>query len=119
MTDDANLALELDEKNNQSLGDFKFEPIKGYPMLNWRGKRPFTSTRYYPAQLKEQHGQPTNDWINKIFWGDNLQVMSHLLREYRSQVDLIYIDPPFDSKADYKKKIKLKSLCTRQKNKKV
>lgn len=109
MTDDANLALELDEKNNQSLGDFKFEPIKGYPMLKWGGKRPFTSTRYYPAQLKEQHGQPTNDWLNKIFWGDNLQVMSHLLREYRGQVDLIYIDPPYDSKADYKKKIKLKT----------
>lgn len=108
MTDDTNLALELDEKNNKSNGDLKFEPIKGYPMLNWRGKRPFTSTRYYPAQLKEQHGQPTNDWLNKIFWGDNLQVMSHLLREYRGQIDLIYIDPPFDSKADYKKKITLK-----------
>ncbi len=31
---------------------YEFEPIKGYPMLNWRGKRPFTSTQYYPAQLK-------------------------------------------------------------------
>ena len=46
--------------------------------------------------------------MNRIFWGDNLQVMSHLLKEYRGKVDLIYIDPPFDSKADYKKKIKLK-----------
>lgn len=34
--------------------------------------------------------------------------MSHLLREYRGKVDLIYIDPPFDSKADYKKKIQLR-----------
>lgn len=34
--------------------------------------------------------------------------MSHLLKEYRGKVDLIYIDPPFDSKADYKKKIKVK-----------
>jgi hypothetical protein len=25
-------------------------------MLHWRGKRPFTSTHYYPAQLKERHG---------------------------------------------------------------
>ena len=31
-----------------------------------------------------------------------------MLKEYRGKVDLIYIDPPFDSKADYKKKIKLK-----------
>lgn len=36
--------------------------------------------------------------------------MSHLLKEYRGQVDLIYIDPPFDSKADYKKKIEVKGM---------
>ncbi|MFW2171286.1 hypothetical protein ACG93W_15570 [Acinetobacter baumannii] len=78
---------------------FLFEPIKGYPRLNWKGKRPFTATQYYPAQLKEQHGDVVNGWLNKIFWGDNLQVMSHLLREFRGKIDLIYIDPPFDSKA--------------------
>ena len=87
---------------------YEFEPIKGYPMLNWRGKRPFTSTQYYPAQLKEVHGEEVDGWRNKIFWGDNLQVMSHLLKEFRGKVDLIYIDPPFDSKVDYKKKIDLK-----------
>ena len=82
--------------------------IKGYPELRWTGKRPFKSTQYFPAQLRERYGEETDGWINKIFWGDNLQVMSHLLKEYRGKVDLIYIDPPFDSKADYKKKIKLK-----------
>lgn len=51
-------------------------------MLNWHGKRPFRSTRFYPAQLKEIHGADTDEWRNKIFWGDNLQVMSHLLKEY-------------------------------------
>ena len=82
--------------------------IKGYPELRWTGKRPYRSTQYFPAQLKESYGEPTDGWMNRIFWGDNLQVMSHLLKEYRGKVDLIYIDPPFDSKADYKKKIKLK-----------
>lgn len=92
---------------------FEFEDkktIKGYPELRWTGKRPYRSTQYYPAQLKEVYGKPdSNGWLNKIFWGDNLQVMSHLLLEYRGKIDLIYIDPPFDSKADYKKKIKVKS----------
>lgn len=88
--------------------EYKFEPIKGYPMLNWRGKRPFTSTQFYPAQLKEVHGPEVDGWRNKIFWGDNLQVMSHLLKEFRGKIDLIYIDPPFDSKADYKKNIKIR-----------
>jgi adenine-specific DNA-methyltransferase len=88
---------------------YEFEPIKGYPMLNWRGKRPFSSTSYYPAQIKETHGESAENWLNKIFWGDNLQVMSHLLKQYRGKVDLIYIDPPFDSKADYSKTVKIRN----------
>lgn len=93
------------------MNDFEFErinTIKGYPELHWTGKRPYRGTDYYPAQLKEKYGEMKDDWINKIFWGDNLQVMSHMLREYRGKIDLIYIDPPFDSKMDYKKKIKVK-----------
>jgi DNA modification methylase len=96
------------EKKLETVDDYQFEPIKGYPMLHWKGKRPFSSTQYYPAQLKENYGQEVDGWMNKLFWGDNLQVMSHLLKEYRGKIDLIYIDPPFDSKADYKKKIRLK-----------
>jgi adenine-specific DNA-methyltransferase len=87
---------------------YTFEPIKGYPMLQWHGKRPFTSTQYYPAQHKETYGPEVNGWRNKIYWGDNLQVMSHLLKEYRGKVQLVYIDPPFDSQADYKKRISVK-----------
>lgn len=87
--------------------------IKGYPELRWTGKRPYRSTQYYPAQLRESYGDPIDGpdgkpWMNKIYWGDNLQVMSYMLKEFRGKIDLIYIDPPFDSKADYKKKIKLK-----------
>lgn len=104
------------EQKIDSVEEFKFEPIKGYPMLRWKGKRPFTSTQYYPAQLKEQHGEETDGWMNQIFWGDNLQVMSHLLKKYRGQVDLIYIDPPYDSKADYKKKISLKGQSVENDN---
>ncbi len=92
---------------------FEFEQrptIKGFPELRWTGKRPYRSTQYYPAQLRETYGTEQNGWINKIFWGDNLQVMSHLLKEFRGKIDLIYIDPPFDSKADYKKKIDIRGV---------
>jgi len=83
----------------------KPKPILGYPELHWTGKRPFTSTAFYPAQLREVYGEDVNKWRNKLYWGDNLQVMSHLLKNYRGKVDLIYIDPPFDSKATYGRKI--------------
>ncbi|KUR72642.1 DNA methylase [Novosphingobium fuchskuhlense] len=101
----------MSKDNPEAFETFEFDlpPIRGFPELRWAGKRPFKSTQYFPAQKKESYGDPTDGWWNRLYWGDNLQVMSHLLREFRGQVDLVYIDPPFDSKADYKKKIKLKS----------
>lgn len=86
------------------------ETIKGFPELRWTGKRPYRATQYFPAQLREKYGEEKDGWINKLFWGDNLQVMSHMLKDYRGKIDLIYIDPPFDSKADYKKKIEVKGI---------
>lgn len=85
--------------------------ITGFPELRWTGKRAYNSTQYFPAQMKESYGKSSDEgWMNKIFWGDNLQVMSHMLRDYRGKIELIYIDPPFDSKADYKKKIEIKGI---------
>lgn len=112
MTPQNNLPDTPSPKKEENVEDMTFdlpqpEPIKGFPELRWTGKRPFTSTHYYPAQLKERYGDPVDGWMNRIYWGDNLQVMSHLLKEFRGKVDLVYIDPPFDSRADYKKTISL------------
>lgn len=101
----------FEQNDGQLTFEFQERPtIKGFPELRWTGKRPFRGSQYYPAQLKERYGEEVNGWINKIFWGDNLQVMSHMLKEYRGKVNLIYIDPPFDSKADYKKKIEVRGV---------
>jgi len=41
----------------------------------------------------------TTDWKNKLYFGDNLEIMrEHIPAE---SVDLIYLDPPFNSKATY------------------
>lgn len=108
----SSLQIDTQENGMASVEKYEFEPIKGYPMLNWRGKRPFTSTQYFPAQLREVHGDEVSGWRNKIYWGDNLQVMSHLLKEFRGKVSLIYIDPPFDSRVDYKKTVVLRGKRT-------
>ncbi|MDI3522360.1 MAG: adenine-specific DNA-methyltransferase, partial [Bacillota bacterium] len=40
--------------------------------------------------------------MNRLIWGDNLLAMQALLAQgYEGKINLIYIDPPFDSKADY------------------
>ena len=52
-------------------------------------------------------------WTNRLIYGDNLLAMAALLAgdehtpSQRGKVDLIYIDPPFDSKADYRTKVEL------------
>jgi site-specific DNA-methyltransferase (adenine-specific)/adenine-specific DNA-methyltransferase len=57
------------------------------------------------------------DWLDRLIYGDNLLAMQALLTgdpttglpSMRGKIDLIYIDPPFDSKADYRTKIHLPS----------
>lgn len=58
---------------------------------------------------------------NRLIYGDNLLAMSALLagdsqnESMRGKVDLIYIDPPFDSKADYRTKVRLPNVDIEQK----
>jgi adenine-specific DNA-methyltransferase len=61
------------------------------------------------------------DAPNRLIYGDNLLAMAALLAgddEYpslRSKIDLIYIDPPFDSRADYRSRITLPGTTIDQK----
>ena len=63
------------------------------------------------------------EWMNRLIYGDNLLAMQALLAgdaqtglpSLRGKVDLIYIDPPFDSKADYRTKISLPGTDIEQK----
>ena len=63
------------------------------------------------------------EWMNRLIYGDNLLAMQALLvgdaqtglPSLRGKVDLIYIDPPFDSKADYRTKISLPGTDIQQK----
>jgi len=62
------------------------------------------------------------EWFNRMIYGDNLLAMQALLAgdpqtglpSMRGKIDLIYIDPPFDSKADYRTKIHLPKVDIEQ-----
>lgn len=66
----------------------------------------------FKGRYQEIDGQ---NWFNRLCYGDNLLVMQALLNgdestglpSMRGMIDLIYIDPPYDSKADYRTKITL------------
>ncbi|NLF02728.1 MAG: site-specific DNA-methyltransferase [Anaerolineales bacterium] len=48
-----------------------------------------------------------DDFRNMLIWGDNKLAMAALLEQFRGQVDLIYIDPPFDVGADFTMQVQL------------
>ena len=100
---------------------------KGRPMLSWVGKKPLGRVTAFPAQHIERfsaenaaHPLPPSsaDWAQwpkdlpqggLLYHGDNKEVLAHLLANgFRGQVKLIYIDPPFDSGADYVRKVQLR-----------
>lgn len=64
-----------------------------------------------------------DQWKNRLVYGDNLLLMQALLAgdpesglpSMRGKVDLIYIDPPFDSKADYRTKVEIPGASLDQK----
>lgn len=111
----------------------KISAPKGRPMLNWVGKQPLDYIKSFPAQLIETfnpiksplgRGVTEGDgvgnlsfkslehnWQNLLFHGDNKEILGSLLNNgFRGKIDLIYIDPPFDSGADYIRKIELRGV---------
>lgn len=66
-------------------------------------------------QILDDGVEYKDEWKNRLVYGDNLLVMQALLAgdpetglpSMRGKIDLIYIDPPYDSKADYRTKIQL------------
>lgn len=99
---------------------------RGRPLLSWVGKRPLRSISAFPAQhvetfdpvgLLSAHGALEHwpDWPEAypqgglLFHGDNKEVLAHLLANgFRSQIKLVYIDPPFDSGANYARRVRLR-----------
>ena len=97
----------------------KIKPVKGRPMLDWVGKRPIDTIINYPAQLMDSYNvenpekEPSYDKFkdgpNLLFHGDNKEILSTLLVQgFRGKIDLIYIDPPFASGADYVREVALR-----------
>ena len=103
----------------------KITPAKGRPMLHWVGKKPLDYVKGFPAQLVEvfdpkntgrvietpNYEELKDNWQNLLFHGDNKDALATLLEKgFRGKIDLIYIDPPFKSGADYVRKVELRGL---------
>lgn len=75
----------------------------------------------WKGKIGEIHSE--DNWMNRLIYGDNLLAMQALiagdpstgLPSLRGKINLIYIDPPFDSKADYRTKINLPGMDLEEK----
>ena len=83
--------LNWDNKSdiNNNIEDFKKKYINYFEKIN------FTS------ESKSLTRKNTTNWTNKLFWGENKEVLYHLLNNFENKIDLIYIDPPFYSGTNY------------------
>jgi site-specific DNA-methyltransferase (adenine-specific)/adenine-specific DNA-methyltransferase len=103
--------IEILESGNDLPEDFKhilFPPEKKEYELVYAGKEReediLADTISVPLQPVKTFGTNGNGWTNKLIFGDNLQVMKTLLDDpnIKGQVKLIYIDPPFATKQEFK-----------------
>lgn len=103
--------IEILESSNDLPEDFKhilFPPEKKEYELVYAGKERevdiLADTISVPLQPVKTFGTNDNGWTNKLIFGDNLQIMKTLLDDpnIKGQVKLIYIDPPFATKQEFR-----------------
>ncbi len=96
--------------------------------LNWNTKIPpdinkLKTQNFEPLLIVEKLGSPINekvessrqvkssgiirDWYNQLIWGDNISVMSSLVKQFAGKINLIYIDPPFATGGDFNLKVQI------------
>ncbi len=94
--------------------------------LYWKGKKTEVDRIVLPFQTIETinesratrekekdsffKSKPDTTWYNRLIWGDNKYIMASLLEEFAGKIDLIYIDPPFATGADFSVKIEVGDL---------
>lgn len=118
------MAESLIELLPKIVAEGKKEVEKIFERLESNNKITLQTNEYVLPVIKDHNlftgeYQDINDhnWFNRLCYGDNLMVMQALLTgdkstglpSMRGKIDLIYIDPPYDSKADYRTKITLPS----------
>jgi len=82
-------------KDGKKVGPVRIElPFQTVETVNETAQqRQLTLDRLFAGEASE--------WRNRLIWGDKKYVLPSLLREFAGQINLIYIDPPFATGADF------------------
>lgn len=88
--------------------------------LTWEGKHLPARPLRLPKSPKLLQSYGLEDAaLNRLYQGENLAILGELTRDFTSKIDCIYIDPPFNSRANYYARIRLhgtsgKTLAAKQ-----
>ncbi len=88
--------------------DGKYDKATGKKCAPPRIILPFQTVETVNESAADRHrtldmfasGKPA-EWRNRLVWGDKKYVLPSLLPEFAGKVNLIYIDPPFDTGANF------------------
>jgi len=83
---------------------FQIVEVINAPRIGKKEPEQFTLFDYYRG---EEGNTFEEGWKNKLIWGDNKLVISSLLEKFAGRINLIYIDPPFATGADFKFKVQI------------
>ena len=92
--------------------DGKYDKTTGKKAAPQRIALPFQTIETVNESAADRHrtldmfsaGKPTDkptEWRNRLIWGDKRYVLPSLLPELAGKVNLIYIDPPFDTGTNF------------------
>lgn len=89
-------------------GPFPFQIVESIndPRIE-KGDAQATQTSLFDIWKGDEGNTFEDGWKNKLIWGDNKFVMSSLLEKFAGKIDLIYIDPPFATGADFSADIEI------------
>ncbi len=95
------LPLGLYWKGKRTTVDRIVLPFQNLEVIETINESRATREKEKGTMFKKDPNEADVQWRNKLIWGDNKYAMSALLEQFAGKIDLIYIDPPFATGADF------------------
>lgn len=96
-----NLPLGLYWRDKRNTVDRIVLPFQSLEVIETINESRATREKERGTMFKTTPAVGEGDWRNKLIWGDNKYVMSALVEQFAGKIDLIYIDPPFATGANF------------------
>ena len=98
---DQELPLGLYWKGKRTAVDRIVLPFQSLEVVETINESRVTREKEKGTMFRQDPNAMDVEWRNKLIWGDNKYMMSALLEKYAGKIDLIYIDPPFATGANF------------------